>query len=103
MNLDGSSKGLSGGYADLSLQDGFLVEAGRASCCAWGYSIYRPTAKRYPINESNQLYDILIDSAVADETKPECTFQGKVRGRWQIIKPLTKKLRSRLHLGAARR
>jgi hypothetical protein len=31
----------SGGYAQLSVLDGHLLEAGRASCCSWEYHAYR--------------------------------------------------------------
>lgn len=31
----------SGGYSDLSVQDGWLVESGRASCCSWEFHLWK--------------------------------------------------------------
>ncbi|RYE77090.1 MAG: hypothetical protein EOO80_11530 [Oxalobacteraceae bacterium] len=31
----------SGGYAELMMIDGYLVESGRASCCSWEYHAYK--------------------------------------------------------------
>ncbi|MFS8972994.1 hypothetical protein PO002_00580 [Cupriavidus necator] len=39
-----------GGYAELFMLGGYLVEAGRASCCAWEFHVYRPTSRHYPIS-----------------------------------------------------
>lgn len=83
----------SGGYAELTPVGGFLVEEGRASCCSWEYHVYPTIAKKYPINAANRLYEISINGAPSsDGDKPECTFGGKVRGRWQVINPPNKKL-----------
>lgn len=83
----------SGAYFELTPVGDFLVEAGRASCCSWEYHVYPTIAKQYPIKWANRLYEISIaGESSSGGDKPECTFRGKVRGRWQVINPPSKKL-----------
>lgn len=76
----------SGGYADLSFVGGYLVEGGRASCCAWEFHLYKPQAKHYPINYDHMVYRVVV-SLDAEGEKPKCTFYRQAGGSERITSP----------------
>ena len=45
----------SGGYYELQFIDGWLVQAGRSSCCSWNYLMWKLDAVRsLPLGDGNQ-------------------------------------------------
>lgn len=81
----------SGGYADLSLIGGYLVEGGRASCCAWEFHLYKSQAKHYPINYDHMVYRVVV-SLDAEGEKPKCTFYRQTGNTERIARPPNKSL-----------
>ena len=52
----------SGGYSDLLVIDGYLVESGRASCCSWEYHAYRLKGRSATLNYDNM--DFMVEIGV---------------------------------------
>ncbi len=46
---------------------GYLVEAGRASCCAWEFHVYRPTSRHYPISYDDMAYMATVGMLADDD------------------------------------
>ncbi len=81
-----------GGYADLRLQDGYLIEAGRASCCSWEFHLYSPRAKHSPIVDDDMDYLITVGLSDQDAAPPaeggpppeiDCTVLQRVGADWK--------------------
>lgn len=81
----------SGGYADLSFVGGYLVEGGRASCCAWEFHLYKPQAKHYPISDGDMDYRVVV-SVESDDAVPVCTFYRQIKNEQIIARPPAKAL-----------
>ena len=80
----------SGGYADLQVIDGYLVEGGRASCCAWEFHGWRLDGKTPPLTYDN--IDLMANvSASGDEdgnvTAVECSFSVRNGDNWKPVLP----------------
>lgn len=80
----------SGGYADLRVVDGHLVESGRASCCAWEYHAWPlggpPRLRDY--DNMTLMITIGADIASEDEDAPaRCTFSQRNGDNWQVVAP----------------
>ena len=58
-----------GGYNDLSIRGGYLVESGRANCCSWEFHLYKLPAKKHPLRYDDMDYMVVI--TYATETEPE--------------------------------
>lgn len=80
----------SGGYSDLSVIDGHLVEAGRASCCSWEYHAYRLPARAGTLGYDSMdfMVEIGADLDSEEESAPaRCTFSRNVDGTRQVMRP----------------
>lgn len=80
----------SGGYADLYVLDGHLVEAGRASCCAWEFHAWRmdgPTRLRSYDNMDLMITVEANGNESGDAENIRCTFSRQRDGQWQVVRP----------------
>lgn len=82
---------LSSGWADLHFVDGYLITAGRASCCSWEFSAYRwDRASRHGDDADREL-SVEVASETLDESEDEpivrCTFSRKTEGEWHVVPP----------------
>ena len=80
----------SGGYADLSVIDGYLIEAGRASCCSWEYHAYRLQGRTGVLGYDNMdfMVEVGADLGNDDEDSPaRCTFSRTRGGIHEVIRP----------------
>lgn len=80
----------SGGYAELWVMDGHLVEAGRASCCSWEFHAWRLDGRTAVLDGGNM--DLLATVGVAagatdDATPLACAFQRRDGTDWTAIAP----------------
>lgn len=78
-----------GGYADLSMRDGYLIEGGRASCCSWEFHVYATQARHYPIGYDDMKYMIVAQAVVVDGKdevdRGECTISQHIGDAWKIV------------------
>lgn len=80
----------SGGYSDLSVIDGYLVESGRASCCSWEYHAYRLQGRTGMLDYENMdfMVEIGADLDSEQENAPaRCTFSRTAGGARQVMRP----------------
>ena len=80
----------SGGYSDLSVIDGYLVEAGRASCCSWEYHAYRLHGRTGTLDYVNMVFLVVVgaDLDSDEENAPaRCTFSRSIKGARQVMRP----------------
>ena len=80
----------SGGYSALSVIDGYLVEAGRASCCSWEYHAYRLRGRTGVLGYDNMdfMVEVGADLDSDDEDSPaRCTFSRTRGGIREVIRP----------------
>ena len=80
----------SGGYSELLVIDGYLVESGRASCCSWEYHAYRLQGRSAPLNYDNMdfMVEIGADLDSEQENAPaRCTFSRTADGARQVMRP----------------
>lgn len=80
----------SGGYAELQVLDGWLVEAGRSSCCAWEFHGWKLDTATPPLTYDNM--DLLAQvDAGGDEagnvTSVQCTFLRPNGDNRQVVAP----------------
>ena len=83
----------SGGYSDLSMIDGYLVEAGRASCCSWEYHAYRldDRAEVRGYDNMDLMVEVGADLSSDDENAPaRCKFSQRRGDDWTVIAPPAK-------------
>jgi hypothetical protein len=86
---------LSDGYSELIYHDGYLVIAGRASCCSWEYHAWHMNERPLPLTDSNMDLMIFVAASTEDEAieddaaiSPRCTFtQRQEEETWQVIAP----------------
>lgn len=69
----------SGGYADLWIMDGHVVEAGRASCCAWEYHAW-PLQPGPPLRVSQQMAFRAVVSVDGERDDADCRFLQRMPG-----------------------
>ncbi|HEX7802961.1 MAG TPA: hypothetical protein VF471_09415 [Pseudoxanthomonas sp.] len=80
----------SGGYSDLLVIDGHLVESGRASCCSWEYHAYRLQGRSAALDYDNMdfMVEIGADLESEQESAPaRCTFSRTADGTRQVMRP----------------
>ncbi|MEL1265663.1 hypothetical protein [Pseudoxanthomonas putridarboris] len=80
----------SGGYADVRIIDGHIVESGRASCCSWEHHAW-------PLDEDGRLHGdgpmalmVTIGADFAserDDAPPRCTFSRPSGDNRQVVAP----------------
>ncbi len=81
----------SGGYAELSVREGWLVEAGRASCCAWefhAWDLSRP--HELPLRYDNM--DLMVRVGAHGDgdggvEAADCTFLRPSGDNWRVVAP----------------
>lgn len=85
-----------GGYADLSVQDGWLVEAGRASCCSWEFHAWRLDGTHaLPLQYDNMDLMVKVDAAAGLDGDDEeaagvaCTFLRPAGDNARVVAPPT--------------
>ena len=82
-----------GGYAMVRILDGYLVEGGRASCCAWEFHAYRVEPVATEIDPES--YELRIDVSAEggdDGSEPDvrCGFYRRRGEEWQLVEPPAK-------------
>lgn len=81
----------SGGYADLSVRDGWLVESGRASCCSWEFHLWKlDTAHDLPLQYDNM--DLMAQVGMlfgdgGDEDRFDCRFSRPGGDSARVVAP----------------
>lgn len=79
----------SGGYADLQVIDGHLVEGGRASCCSWEYHAWRidadPRLRDY--DNMDLMVTVGADPGSDDGAPARCAFNRRSGDNWQVVAP----------------
>ena len=82
---------LSSGWADLHFVDGYLITAGRASCCSWEFSAYRWDRNSGHGDDADRELSVEVASETLDESEDEpivrCTFSRKTEGEWHVVPP----------------
>ena len=83
----------SGGYYELQFIDGWLVQAGRSSCCSWNYLMWKLDAVRsLPLGDGNQDLRAQVDGSGAtyDEDgrgDAQCTFLRESGDNRVVVAP----------------
>ena len=83
----------SGGYYELQFIDGWLVQAGRSSCCSWNYLMWKLDAVRsLPLGDGNQDLRAQVDGSGAtyDEDgrgDAQCTFLQESGDNRVVVAP----------------
>lgn len=85
-----------GGYYELQVMDGWLVEAGRSSCCSWEFHLWKLDAPRtLPLQYDNRDL-IAVVGASGDEdgrvTGVVCTFTRQSGDNPQVVAPPSRAL-----------
>lgn len=83
-----------GGWAEVSFDGEYLVESGRASCCAWEYHVYRVLNRQRPVFGPRPDFIILAGSDFArdaDDERTRCRFSREVGGEYRTIAPPAKR------------
>lgn len=96
--FDPKARGLylmhAGGWAELSFDGEYLVESGRASCCAWEYHVYRVRHPRRPVFDETPDFIILAGDGFGEglaEDRTHCRFSREIGGKYQVIAPPAKR------------
>ena len=81
----------SGGYYELQVIDGWLVEAGRSSCCSWEFHLWKLDAPR-PLPLEYDTMDLMVQvDAGGDEegnvTNVRCTFTRQSGDNRAVVAP----------------
>jgi hypothetical protein len=80
----------SGGYSELLVIDGYLVESGRASCCSWEYHAYRLQDRSAALDYDDMDFMVEIGADLDSEQEDapaRCTFSRTVDGARQVMRP----------------
>ncbi|WP_344758644.1 hypothetical protein [Luteimonas lutimaris] len=78
----------SGGYSELFTRDGWLVESGRASCCAWEYHLWNLGGNHtLPLGEYDTMDLMVKVGAIMDEEGFDCVFLRGSGDNWQAVAP----------------
>jgi hypothetical protein len=65
----------SGGYAELSINDGWLLEAGRASCCSWEYHGWELSrSHELPLHYGNMDLMVEVGMQYGESDDYDCRF-----------------------------
>lgn len=80
---------LSDGWADLSIVDGHLVTAGRASCCAWVFRAYRWDAGPVSSDQEDLSIDVQAQYGEQGDEPDEilCTFSRRTGDATRVVPP----------------
>ena len=79
----------SGGYAGLSVIDGHLLEAGRASCCSWEYHAYRLADEGvHEYDNMDLMIEVGMDPSDENENAPaRCVFSRPRSDSREVVMP----------------
>lgn len=80
----------SGGYAELQVLDGHLIEGGRASCCAWEYHAWRMDAAPRLRHYDNMELMVTVGAdpgSDRDDAPARCTFSRRSGDNWRVVAP----------------
>lgn len=80
----------SGGYAELQVIDGHLVEAGRASCCSWEFHAGRLDGRPHVLDGGNMDLLATVGMAPGAEDGGEslaCAFERRDGDHWTPVAP----------------
>ncbi len=99
--FDPKARGLylmhAGGWADVSFDGEYLVESGRASCCAWEYHVYRVRHRPRPVFDERPDFIILADAGFVSDDKAgespatRCRFSRRTGEDYRVIAPPAKR------------
>jgi len=81
----------SGGYYELRVIDGWLVESGRSSCCSWEFHLWRLDAPHaLPLDYDSMDLMVQVDASGDDEgnvTGVTCTFTRQSGDNSRVVAP----------------
>ena len=81
----------SGGYYELQVIDGWLVEAGRSSCCSWEFHLWKLDAPRpLPMDYDTMDLMVQVDAGGDDDgnvTDVRCTFTRQSGDNRVVVAP----------------
>ncbi len=80
----------SGGYSDLSVIDGHLLEAGRASCCAWEYHAYRLDTDEGALEYDSMDLMVTVGADLSSDSEnapARCTFIRPEADNHPVVMP----------------
>lgn len=86
-----------GAWADVSFDGEYLVESGRASCCAWEYHVYRVRHRPRPVFDEMPDFIILADGGFVGDDKDgespatRCRFSRRTGDDYRVIAPPAKR------------
>lgn len=82
-----------GGYFEVTTIDGYLVESGRTSCCAWEHHVYRPTSPFVRVTDADVVYRVVVGASAMNEgvDTSTCAFYN---ARDELAQPPEGRLRS---------
>jgi hypothetical protein len=85
----------SGGYYELQVIDGWLVEAGRSSCCSWEFHLWRLDAPhQLPLNYDNM--DLMVQVGASGDADTVdgvvCTFLRQSGDNSRVVAPPSRAL-----------
>ena len=86
----------SGGYYELQVIDGWLVEAGRSSCCSWEFHLWKLDLPRpLPLEYDNMDLMVQVGASGDDDgnvTGVECTFTRQSGDNSRVVAPPSRAL-----------
>jgi len=81
----------SGGYYELQVIDGWLMESGRSSCCSWEFHLWKlDAAHDPPLNYDNMDLMVQVDAGGDEEgnvTDVRCTFTRQSGDNRVVVTP----------------
>ena len=81
----------SGGYYELQVIDGWLVESGRSSCCSWEFHLWRlDTPRAGPLDYDSMDLMAQVDAGGDDDgnvTSVQCTFTRQSGDNRAVVAP----------------
>jgi hypothetical protein len=80
----------SGGYSELDISAGYVIESGRASCCSWEFHVYKIPADQRLMEYDKMDFGISI-AAPEDKGPARCKFFRPQSDGEEIIKPPAKR------------
>lgn len=86
----------SGGYYELQVIDGWLVEAGRSSCCSWEFHLWKLDLPRpLPLEYDNMDLMVQVGASGDDDGNVagvECTFTRQSGDNSRVVAPPSRAL-----------
>lgn len=79
-----------GGYFSLTMIEGYVVETGRASCCAWESHGYKVRAGADEVGQDDLEYRVDVTAEGGEDGVPlavECAFRRRETKAWVYVGP----------------